>query len=156
MIKCKSIQKDIDEITFKRRGENKYALKSRLKTRKLLLEEKEKENKELTQNIGRLRSEMTRSRKDLDEKKLNIKKSMATMEEFDREERNLRRAQQEEMHNIQIKHEQAIEAAKKEVRVEMRIVTKTFYYRSSSLVEELSSSEEEFSSSDEEISCAVL
>lgn len=148
--KRRSIQKNIDEITFKRRGENHvYALKSQLENRKLLLEEKEKENKILTQNIGSLRSELTRSRKALDENKLKIEKSMATMKEFDREERNFRRAQQEEINNIQIKHEQAIVAAKKEVPFRKTIVTETFYYRSYSSVEE-------YSSSDEEISCAVL
>lgn len=119
----RSLQNDLDEMIVQReKNENRTAdLMSRFKIYEMQLRESEgKEKQKLKQTIELLHSELKRSTEATNRTDLLIAQLKENKKEYERERQTLKYAHKEEIRNIKIEHEQALEAVKEELRDEMR------------------------------------
>lgn len=109
----------------------------------------------MEQTIKLLQNELKRSNEATTRTNRLITQLEESKKKYEWEQQTLKYAHKEEIRNIKIEHEQALEAVKEELRDEMRKEIEELNYSSVYWVEDISSSEEEYYLEEDDSSCAV-
>lgn len=156
--KLRLLQNDLDKMIVQREeDENRKAdLMSQFEIYKMQLKKSEgKEKQKLEQTIKLLQNELKRSNEATTRTNRLITQLEESKKKYEWEQQTLKYAHKEEIRNIKIEHEQALEAVKEELRDEMRKEIEELNYSSVYWVEDISSSEEEYYLEEDDSSCAV-
>lgn len=155
--KLRLLQNDLDKMIVQREEykNRKADLMSQFEIYKMQLKKSEgKEKQKLEQTIELLQNELKRSNEATTRTNWLIAQLEESKKKYEREQQALKYAHKEEIRNIKIEHEQALEAVKEELRDEMRKEIEELNYSSVYWVEDISSSDQEYYL-EEDLSCAV-
>lgn len=156
--KLRLLQNDIDKMIVQREEDKirKADLMNQFEIYKMQLKKSAgKEKQKLEQTIELLQNELKRSNEATTRTNWRITQLEESKKKYKREQQTLEYAHEEEIRNIKIEYEQALEAVKEKLRDEMRKEIEELNYSSVYWVEDISSSEEEYYLEEDDSSCAV-